>query len=147
LPLREREDTVPVVLGSRPRVIAIAMMLVLVTSAFARVAAAGLAWGTFECCCGEHAGDEACGCPDCPAGHQDEHGDESPVDGSPRMKACGPDGMVILPAAFARAIIPVAPAIIVPEPLTLAVEPVAEPRSAPSARPEPPPPRSVASSY
>jgi hypothetical protein len=54
------------VLGSR--LIAIATALVLVTSVFARVAVAGIAWGDIDCCCGEHAGDEACGCPDCPAG-------------------------------------------------------------------------------
>ena len=29
--------------------------------------------GTVECCCGEHAADETCGCPDCPAARDRDH--------------------------------------------------------------------------
>jgi hypothetical protein len=128
------------------RLIAIATALVLVTSVFARVAVAGIAWGTMECCCGEHAGDEACGCPDCPAGEHADDDHAPPADGAPRMNSCGPDAQLITPASIEHVVVPRAPALVAPT-AERGPEPRAtEPDSAPDLRPETPPPRRVAPS-
>ncbi len=82
------------------RVLALLVALTMLLAPVSRAAAAGFAWGTIECCCGEHAGDVACGCKDCPsATHDADHdgdGDgDGPADGAPTMQACGPNAQLI----------------------------------------------------
>jgi hypothetical protein len=73
---------------SVPRSLLIALLAIatLVATPLMRIAVAGIAWGVIECCCGEHAGDHRCGCPDCPASTDDDdddagdqHGSETPA--------------------------------------------------------------------
>lgn len=126
----------------RTRVLAIAVALVLLTSVVARVAVAGIVWETFECCCGEHAGDKACGCPECPAGQHAES-DEHDGDGAPSVKTCGPDGQLVLPTSLGKAIFPAVPPPITREVRAAAPPPLPRLRSELPPAPEPPPPRSV----
>jgi hypothetical protein len=135
---------VAAVLGSR--LIAIATALVLVTSVFARVAVAGIAWGDIDCCCGEHAGDEACGCPDCPAGDHADGDHAPPADGAPRMNSCGPDAQLVTPASLDHGVVPRAPVLLAPSAAPAPRTATKQPDPAPDVRPETPPPRAVAPS-
>jgi hypothetical protein len=130
----------------RSRLIAIATALVLVTSVFARVAVAGIAWGDIECCCGEHAGDESCGCPDCPGADHAESDHVPPADGAPRMKSCGPDAQLVVPASIDHVVVPRAPALVAPTAIRAPALRASDPDPAPDVRPETPPPRHVAPS-
>lgn len=118
------------------RLAALAVALVMALAPVGRAAAAGFAWGAIECCCGEHAGDEACGCKDCPAVHADAPGDdhdgdappeeEGDQDGAPGLSACGPRGDLV---TFAPGDAPLAaPALVLDRP-----------RASPAAPPPPPP--------
>jgi hypothetical protein len=108
----------------------------------AETASAAFGWDPIDCCCGEHAGDEACGCPDCPAGHQDDHDDdgEGQDDGTtPGFRSCGVTSHVSLPGAFAEAILPVAPVLIAPPARVAPRAEAARPPPSLSSRPEKPP--------
>jgi hypothetical protein len=53
---------------------------------FVGVGSYSLSWaGTVTCCCGDHAGDDSCGCPTCPAaqGEDDEQAHET------QLRSCG----------------------------------------------------------
>jgi hypothetical protein len=107
------------------------LALVMFVSPVARAATAGFSWGTIECCCGEHAGDESCGCKDCPAAvhdeEQDDHDDDAPPAEGGEMTACGPQAQLVVFAPGAAIVMPT---------FDLAREPVETPLDAP---PEPPP--------
>ncbi len=110
------------------RLAALAVALVMALAPVGRAAAAGFAWGPIECCCGEHAGDQACGCKDCPAAHADAPAEDSDgdSDGAPGLSACGPRADLV---TFAPGDAPLAaPA--------LALD---EPRAGPAAPPPPSP--------
>lgn len=126
-----------------PRLVALATVLILLTSALVDLAAAGVSVGDVECCCGEHPGDEACGCIDCPSGHHGDR-DRGPSDGVPRIAACGPDLALVLPAALVDAALP-EPGVVVGwrRACVAAHAPPIEPRSTSAPPPEPPPPRSA----
>lgn len=73
----------------------------LVATPLMRIAVAGIAWGVIECCCGEHAGNHRCGCPDCPAGEHDaDHGDHDESD-APGLGPCGANAQWIAAVALA----------------------------------------------
>lgn len=103
---------------------------------FVGVSSYSLSWaGTVTCCCGDHAGDDSCGCPTCPAaqGEDDEEIQES------QLRSCGGAG-VIAPGQTVKLlsgpeglVIHEAPAVRVP----LLYEDVALPL-APTLRPEAP---------
>jgi hypothetical protein len=88
-----------------PRSLLIAMLAIatLVATPLMRIAVAGIAWGVIECCCGEHAGDHRCGCPDCPAADHDGDPDDAPApeDGAPGLGPCGANAEWISPVALA----------------------------------------------
>ena len=86
------------------------LMLVIATIAMVlcaqvtRIVAAGIHYGSMQCCCGVHQSNEECGCPDCPAAHDDaDHGDSDGRDGdsqinkpgAPSMNRCGPTATVV----------------------------------------------------
>ncbi|HPH64529.1 MAG TPA: hypothetical protein PLF40_02250 [Kofleriaceae bacterium] len=78
--------------------VTLATIIVLLTSQVTRIAAAGLHFGSMACCCGVHQSDEACGCPDCPAGHSQTHDDrdeDKPAPMAPSMKRCGPSATIV----------------------------------------------------
>lgn len=83
------------------RVLRVVLVLAVVLTAFAgpllRAAAAGLQYGNLVCCCGEHASDTACGCPDCPAGkpHAHDASNDNRDDAPPTVKQCGPNATVV----------------------------------------------------
>ena len=65
--------------------------------------ASGLIWADIVCCCGPHASNEACGCPDCPsAEHEEDHEAPDSVSrraappSAPQLKRCGPTGTLML---------------------------------------------------
>jgi len=127
------------------RVIALTTLAVMLLVPLSGTAAAAFGWNPIDCCCGEHAGDEACGCPDCPAGHQDDDdddgddGDEHDEDGAPGMRSCGVSGHVSLPGVFVRAVLPELPALIAPPARVVHPDDPALPRPSPAPRPEKPP--------
>jgi hypothetical protein len=89
---------------SVPRSLLIALLAIatLVATPLMRIAVAGIEWGVIECCCGEHAGDHRCGCPDCPASTDDDddagdqHGSETPA-----LGPCGASAEWVAPVALA----------------------------------------------
>jgi hypothetical protein len=93
---------------SVPRSLLIALLAIatLVATPLMRIAVAGIAWGVIECCCGEHAGDHHCGCPDCPTGddEDDRHDGEH---GAPVLGQCGANAEWISPVAVAPFVPPV----------------------------------------
>lgn len=123
------------------RLLALVTALVLLTSAVARVAVAGMLWSSVECCCGEHAGNERCGCADCPAG---DHGDEDQdSDESPLIAACGAHASIIHPAVVVAVVVPPPPRSM-PRDVGYALVPdIPSLVSKPSPAPEPPPPRTA----
>lgn len=78
--------------------VTLAAIVGLLGSQVTRIAAAGLRYGSMHCCCGVHQSDEACGCPDCPAGHSDaEHENDpaKPAPTAPSINRCGPTATVV----------------------------------------------------
>jgi hypothetical protein len=93
-----------------PRSLLIALLAIatLVATPLMRIAVAGIAWGVIECCCGEHAGDHRCGCPDCPAAAGDGDGDDDgDQHGAPVLGPCGANAERISPVALAPFVPPV----------------------------------------
>jgi hypothetical protein len=68
--------------------VAMAMVIIALGAAITRVASAGVSVGDLRCCCGVHAGDEDCGCPDCPVADSDHNKHKAPSD-APSFKRCG----------------------------------------------------------
>jgi hypothetical protein len=82
----------------------IATLLMVLCAQVTRIVAAGLHYGSMQCCCGVHESNEECGCPDCPAAHSDadHHDDDGPdgdsqsnQKGAPSMNRCGPTATVV----------------------------------------------------
>src|SRR5687768_1262584 len=91
----------------------------LVAAPVVRVAFAGLVWEAIHCCCGVHAGDHDCGCPDCPAGNRgdgDHRGDTTPT-----VRPCGANADWVSPATIPPFVAPAVPALIVPARRALAI--------------------------
>ena len=123
------------------RVIALTTLVVLLLVPLAETAGAAFGWDPIDCCCGEHAGDEACGCKDCPAGHQDDdHDGEEREDGdTPSMRTCGVTAHLSLPGGFAEAIVPAPPVLVAPPVRTVMVADVVRPPPEVTASPDKPP--------
>jgi hypothetical protein len=88
-----------------PRSLLIVALVIatLVATPLVRIAAAGIAWGVIECCCGEHAGNHRCGCPDCPAGDHDDGDHDSEM---PGLGPCGANAQWLSPIALAAFVAP-----------------------------------------
>lgn len=128
--------------GLLARFVAAITLVVVLLAPVADAAGAAFGWDPIQCCCGEHAGDEACGCPDCPAGHQNERDDDGDDDGddrSPGLRACGATGHVAVPGGFAEAILPAPPVLIAPIARNAPRPPAVRPPGTVAARPEKPP--------
>ena len=93
-------------------VIALLAVAMLVAAPAVRVAFAGLVWDAIRCCCGVHAGDHDCGCPDCPAGTQGEP--DRGGDPTPTMRPCGAHAEWVSPATLPPFVAPTMPALLVP---------------------------------
>ena len=93
-------------------VIALLAVAMLVAAPVVRVAFAGMVWDAIHCCCGVHAGDHDCGCPDCPAGKRSQG--DSDHDTGPTLRPCGAHGEWVSPATIPPFVAPTVPALIVP---------------------------------
>lgn len=80
----------------------IATIVMVLCAHVTRIVAAGMHFGSMQCCCGVHQSNEECGCPDCPVAHAD-HADDDASDGdsqptktgAPTMNRCGPTATVV----------------------------------------------------
>lgn len=129
---------------------ALRVMMVIAVALFAlaapmlRAAHAGLQYGTLVCCCGEHASDTACGCPDCPVGkqHAANHQSQPSGDDTPAtIKQCGPNATVVPLASETPAIvgtITMVEVLPLPQPITITLQDITS-QLAPA--PDAPPPR------
>jgi hypothetical protein len=102
-------------------VIALLTVAMLVAAPVVRVAFAGLVWDAIQCCCGVHAGDHDCGCPDCPAGKPDPAQGGDRGDTTPTVRPCGANAEWVSPATIPPFVAPTAPALIVPARRALAI--------------------------
>ena len=118
-------------------VVALLAVAILIAAPVVRVAFAGIAWGTITCCCGEHAGDHDCGCPDCPAGERASDGDSD--DGAPHVRPCGASAEWVSPATFAPFVAPTVPVVIAPPRRALPIPEPFEAPPSPTAHVETPP--------
>ncbi len=86
---------------ARGLLLVVATIAMVLCAQVTRIVAAGLHYGSMQCCCGVHQSDQECGCPDCPAVHHDtDHdddvdGDSEPKSGAPSMNRCGPTATVV----------------------------------------------------
>ena len=123
----------------RATLIALACVAILVAAPVARVAFAGVEWGTVDCCCGEHAGDHRCPCPDCPAADHPS-GDDAPPDGAPHVEPCGANAQWVSPATMPPFVAPTVAAIrapvrrvlLLPDPFTAPPDRAVHPETPPS---------------
>jgi hypothetical protein len=124
-------DTVPAIVSvCRATLIALTCIAILVAAPVAGVAFAGVAWGTIDCCCGEHEADLPCGCPDCPgADHDDDSGPAR--DGLPHIERCGANAQWVSPATVPPFVAPTVAALRAPP---WRVHLLAEPLRAPPGR-------------
>lgn len=118
-----------------------------------RAALAQAGDATAHCCCGPHAADVDCGCPNCPASHapqaadaaaHDDDGPEPDDHDVPRIRACGLTGDLATPIVIDLALAPRPAARPVAPALRLTV--VVPPRALAlghARSPEPPPPRAA----
>jgi hypothetical protein len=124
-----------------PRVVALIAAAIILMAGSVRFAAAGLTYGTTSCCCGPHASDHRCGCPDCPTADQ-AHGDDDHDGDRPVLGKCGVNGMVLAPAAVSPTILAHAPTVATPvRPVAVVTTTPPPPLQTGPRGPEPPPPR------
>ena len=124
--------------------VVLVVALVALAAPTLRAAAAGLQYGSLVCCCGEHASDTACGCPDCPVGKQHAANQTSPHsadDTPPTIKQCGPNATMVplaseTPAIVGNVVIVVSQ--LLPQPATITLQTVT---SLLAPAPDAPPPR------
>jgi hypothetical protein len=91
----------------RRGVAALALLMTLAL-ALAQLATGGIVIGEIECCCGTHAGDAPCGCPDCPVAHgghghdgaRAAHHGDSDAPPVTSFRACGAEGHLVDAPAF-----------------------------------------------
>ncbi|MBP9088945.1 MAG: hypothetical protein KBG15_22680 [Kofleriaceae bacterium] len=133
--------------------LSVMIVLVMLAGSVLRVAAAGLHYGMMSCCCGEHASDESCGCPDCPVAHQDDtdqanqpatetQADEQKLP-APTMNKCGPNASITALASDAPVRISVPLLVLLQQTTTQPGVPLACPLlSRLPVSPDAPPPRS-----
>lgn len=120
------------------RLVALAVALLLLWVPVAAAATAGFAWAAIACCCGDHAGDEACGCPDCPSAEHAQRRDRAP-DRESRVRSCAPEGTLTTPAQPAPCEPVSTPSALAPRVLRVEPPPLRPPPPAPSYEPRTPP--------
>jgi hypothetical protein len=102
-----------------PRRLASVVALVLLFALpVAQVARGATLPGEVHCCCGDHAADEDCGCPECPSAshaHDEDDGDDHDDEDAPpstSFRACGAEGQSYTVGAFPPFLVPAVPTVI-----------------------------------
>lgn len=89
----------------------LAAVFLAITLPVAQMAVAAQA-GSVVCCCGEHAADDDCGCPDCPSAVGDASDDHdhgaAVLAGTDQVRRCGADSHVGTPPSHFDMTLPVA---------------------------------------